>query len=70
MVKCNGWHIPSQIGTDSVRELQQHVYTCGSKEESENRGCLVCVCVCGRTEIRPVWFVLQSQIKKNRVRVR
>lgn len=42
------------------------VFTCRSEQESENKAGLgVRVFVCGgRSEIRPIWFVLQSQIKK------
>lgn len=47
-------------------ELCVCVFTCRSEQESENKAGLgVRVFVCGgRSEIRPIWFVLQSQIKK------
>lgn len=47
-------------------ELCVCVFTCRSEQESANKAGLgVRVFVCGgRSEIRPIWFVLQSQIKK------
>lgn len=68
MVKWNSWHIHSQIETDSMwkPELCVCVFTCRSEQESANKAGLgVRVFVCGgRSKIRPIWFVLQSQIKK------
>lgn len=65
MVKWNSWNIHSQIVTDSTRKLRQRVRICVFTCKSKQARLMLGWSVCGkRRMIRPIWFVLQSQIKQ------